>query len=95
MDMQILPTNAIEPMRIAPCEYHRHVFVEIRVSFQDDAGACKPTKKGVTVSVDPRMMARTASYECRCRSPGDAHGALGRWHPDDLARRSWCVGSST
>jgi Transcriptional Coactivator p15 (PC4) len=50
--MQILATNAVEPMRIAPCEYHGHVFVDIRVSFQDDAGAWKRTKKGMTVSVD-------------------------------------------
>jgi Transcriptional Coactivator p15 (PC4) len=75
-DMQILPKNAVEQIRIAPREYHGYVFIDIRVSFQDDAGAWKPTKKGVTVSVDARMIARTPSYECRCRSPGDAHGAL-------------------
>jgi hypothetical protein len=47
---------------------------DIRVSFQDDAGACKPTKKGVTVSVDRQDDGKDAVG--RVRSPGDAHGAL-------------------
>jgi Transcriptional Coactivator p15 (PC4) len=51
-DRQILPKNAVEPSRIAPCEYHGHAFVDIRVYFQDDAGEWRPSKKGVTVSLD-------------------------------------------
>jgi hypothetical protein len=44
--------NPTEEVRVSLTSYRGHDLVDIRVFFQDEQGEWRPTKKGVSVSVD-------------------------------------------
>ena len=44
--------NSSEVVRISLSEFKGHSYVDIRIFYEDDEGEWRPTKKGVTVSVD-------------------------------------------
>ena len=44
--------NPTEEVRVALTSYRGHDLVDIRVFFQDDQGEWRPTKRGVSLSVD-------------------------------------------
>jgi len=44
--------NPTEEVRISLTSYRGHELVDIRVYFQDDQGEWRPTKRGVSLSVD-------------------------------------------
>ena len=44
--------NPTEEVRISLTSYRGHDLVDIRVFFQDDQGEWRPTKRGVSLSVD-------------------------------------------
>jgi hypothetical protein len=47
-----IPKNPTEEVRVALTSYHGHDLVDIRVFFQDGQGEWRPTKRGVSLSVD-------------------------------------------
>lgn len=44
--------NPTEEVRVALTSYRGHDLVDIRVFFQDEQGEWRPTKRGVSLSVD-------------------------------------------
>src|SRR5262245_16623062 len=44
--------NPTEEVRVSLTSYRGHDLVDIRVFFQDDQGEWRPTKRGVSLSVD-------------------------------------------
>jgi hypothetical protein len=44
--------NATEVVRVSLTEYRGHKLVDVRVYYSDDEGQYRPTKKGVSLSVD-------------------------------------------
>jgi predicted phosphoadenosine phosphosulfate sulfurtransferase len=44
--------NATEVVRVALTEYRGHKLIDVRVYYSDDEGQYRPTKKGVSLSVD-------------------------------------------
>lgn len=44
--------NATEVVRVSLTEYHGRKLVDVRVYYSDDAGAYRPTRKGISLSVD-------------------------------------------
>ena len=44
--------NATEVVRVSLTEYRGRKLVDVRVHYSDDAGEYRPTKKGVSLSVD-------------------------------------------
>ena len=44
--------NATEVVRLSLTEYRGHKLVDIRVYYSDDQGQYRPTKKGVSLSVN-------------------------------------------
>jgi hypothetical protein len=47
-----IPKNPTEEVRVALTSYRGHDLVDIRVFFQDEQGEWRPTKRGVSISVD-------------------------------------------
>jgi hypothetical protein len=47
-----IPKNPTEEVRVALTSYRGHDLVDIRVFFQDEQGEWRPTKRGVSLSVD-------------------------------------------
>jgi hypothetical protein len=47
-----IPKNPTEEVRVALTSYRGHDLVDIRVFYQDEAGEWRPTKRGVSLSVD-------------------------------------------
>ena len=44
--------NATEVVRISLTEFRGHKLIDMRVYYSDDEGQYRPTKKGVSISVD-------------------------------------------
>ena len=44
--------NPTEEVRVSLTSYRGHDLIDIRVFFQDDQGEWRPTKRGVSLSVD-------------------------------------------
>jgi Transcriptional Coactivator p15 (PC4) len=44
--------NPTEEVRVSLSSYRGHDLIDIRVFFQDDQGEWRPTKRGVSLSVD-------------------------------------------
>ena len=44
--------NGLEVVRFALTEFKGHQLVDVRVFYQDDEGEWRPTKKGVSLSID-------------------------------------------
>ena len=47
-----IPKNPTEEVRISLTSYRGHDLIDIRVFFQDEQGEWRPTKRGVSLSVD-------------------------------------------
>jgi hypothetical protein len=47
-----IPKNPTEEVRVALTSYRGHDLVDIRVFYQDEQGEWRPTKRGVSISVD-------------------------------------------
>jgi Transcriptional Coactivator p15 (PC4) len=47
-----IPKNPTEEVRVALTSYRGHDLIDIRVFFQDEQGEWRPTKRGVSLSVD-------------------------------------------
>jgi hypothetical protein len=47
-----IPKNPTEEVRISLTSYRGHELIDFRVFFQDEQGEWRPTKRGVSLSVD-------------------------------------------
>ncbi|MBI3325773.1 MAG: transcriptional coactivator p15/PC4 family protein [Nitrospinae bacterium] len=50
--MASITKNSTEEVRISLTSYRGYELIDIRVYFQDDRGEWRPTKRGVSLSVD-------------------------------------------
>lgn len=81
-----VPKNAVEEIRVSLTTYKDRDLVDIRTYYQDDAGAWKPTRKGICLTVEQWPELREALAKIDAHLPAEDVPPARRRSPRGTAR---------